>query len=140
MLSGPPLPLPPDFPMWQLLLLLESQAGTGAWFRGSSRYLRLYSRSTDRCADVLISRDLGLLLRRCGRILVQEGGKAVLLEGELLIQWRALQVVTATPYLPCRHRLKQLFPQAEIDDGGFHVPTRSCSPEAVLAECLIHGI
>lgn len=140
MLSGPPLPLPPAFPVWQLLLLLQSQAGTGAWFRGSSRCLRLYSRSTGCRADVLVSGDLGLLLRHCGRILVRDDGKAVLLESELLIQWRALQVVTATPYLPCRHHLQQLFPQAEIDDGGFHVPTRSCSPEAVLADCLIHGI
>jgi hypothetical protein len=89
---------------------------------------------------VLISGDLGLLLRRCAQVVVREDERAVLLESELLIQWRALQVVTATPYLPCPHRLTELIPNLEISDGGFHVPTRSCSPEAVLAECLIHGI
>jgi hypothetical protein len=89
---------------------------------------------------VLIAGDLGLLLQRCARVAVREGADVVLLESELLIQWRALQVVTGTPYLPCPHRLKELFPDSEIDDVGFHVPTRSCPPEAVLADCLTHGI
>jgi len=73
-------------------------------------------------------------------VVVREGENAVLLESELLIQWRALQVVTGTPYLPCPHRLKELFPDSKINDLGFHVPTRSCPPETVLAECVTQGI
>ena len=89
---------------------------------------------------VLISGDLGFLLRRCSEIAVREGSQPLVLESELLIQWRALQVVTGTPYLPGPERLKELFPQAEIDDLGFHVPTQSCAPEEVLANCVTHGI
>ena len=89
---------------------------------------------------MLIAGDLGLLLRHCTRVLIREGNHAVLLQSELLIQWRALQVVTATPYLPCPHRLKELFPDSEIDHHSFQVPIRRCPPEAVLADCLTHGI
>jgi hypothetical protein len=89
---------------------------------------------------VLIAGDLGLLLGQCARVVVRQGEQAVLLKSELLIQWRALQVVTATPYLPCAHRLKELFPDSAIDAHGFYVPTQSSSPEAVLAKCLTHRI
>ncbi|HET6836469.1 MAG TPA: hypothetical protein VFH24_00430 [Gemmatimonadales bacterium] len=89
---------------------------------------------------MLVAGDLGLLLRHCDKVVVREGAKAVLLESELLIRWRVLQVVTATPYLPCPHRLNGLFPGSEIHQHSFYVPTGSCPPEAVLAECLTHGI
>jgi hypothetical protein len=140
MFSGPPLPLPPDFPLRQLLLLLSSEHQAGAWFRGSTRSVRLHGRSNGCCSGVLLAPDLGFLLRLCSGVVVREGANAVLLDSELLIQWRALQVVTGTPYLPCPHRLKELFPDSEIDALGFQVPTRSCPPEAVLADCLTHGI
>lgn len=139
MCSGPPLPLPPDFPLGQLLFLIHAH-GSGAWVRGSTRKLRLYNRSGGFTSEVLLAGDLGLLLRRCAGVVVREGAEAVLLESELLIQWRALQVVTGTPYLACPHRLKELFPDSETDEHGFHVRTRSCPPEAVLADCLTHGI
>ncbi|HEX6435152.1 MAG TPA: hypothetical protein VFZ87_12965, partial [Gemmatimonadales bacterium] len=99
--------------------------------RGSTRRLRLYTRSSRRIADVLMAGDLGLLLSRCDKVVVRKGTQAALLESELLIQWRVLQVVTATPYLPCPHRLIGMFPSAEINQHGFQVPTGSCPPEAV---------
>jgi hypothetical protein len=89
---------------------------------------------------VLIAGDLGVLLRRCAWVVVREGFTAVLLESELLLRWRALQVITGMPYLPGPHRLRELFPDFEIDEAGFRVPTRNCPPEAVLAHCLTHGI
>ena len=140
MFPGPPLPLRPDLPLRQLRSVLSSERNVGAWFSGSARWLRLYARSPGWCSDVLISADLGFLLRRCNRVVVRQGLCAVLLECELLIQWRALRVVTAAPYLPCPERLQELFPGCEIHDTGFHVPTRNCPPEAVLAECLSEGI
>lgn len=139
MFLGPPLPLLPDFPVCRLTTLLDSRAEAGAWLRGT-RSIRLYARAGGRSSCVLIAGDLGVLIQRCAWIAVREGARAVLLSSELLLGWRVLQVVTGTPYLPCSHRLKELFPQLEIDDLGFRVPTESCPPEAVLAECLMHGI
>jgi hypothetical protein len=64
----------------------------------------------------------------------------VLVPTDLLIGWRALQVVTGTPYLSCPERLRVLFPEAAIDTAGFHIPTQCRSPEEVLAACLTHRI
>ena len=119
--------------------MLDSRAGAGAWLRGS-RSIRLYAQAGGRTSCVRIAGDLGVLIQRCTWIVVRERARAVLLSSEALLGWRALQVVTGTPYLPCPHRLKELFPEFEVDDSGFRVPTRSCPPEAVLAECLMHGI
>jgi hypothetical protein len=139
MFSGPPLPLLPSFPVHRLVPLLDSKAKAGAWLRGS-RILRLHTWAAGRNSEVLIAGDLGVLLQRCAWVIVREGASPVLLQSELLLGWRALQVVTGTPYLPGLHRLKELFPDSEVEDLGFRVPTRSCPPEAVLAECLTHGI
>lgn len=139
MFTGPPLPLLPDFPVYRLARLLDSRAEVGVWLRGT-RSIRLYARAGGRTFCVLIAGDLGVLIQRCRRIVVREGAWAVLLSSEVLLGWRALQVVTGTPHLPCPRRLKELFPELEVDDCGFRVPTRSCPPEAVLAECLMHGI
>jgi hypothetical protein len=89
---------------------------------------------------VLIAPDLGLLLRRCNRVVVRLGADPVLLETEVLIQWRALRVVTGNAYLPCPDQLRELFPDCETADTSFQVLTRNCSPEAVLAECLTRRI
>jgi hypothetical protein len=140
MFPGPPLPLRPDLPLWQLRSVASSQRNVGAWYSGSARWLRLYGRSTGWCSGLLVAADLGLLLRRCNRVVVRQGLHIVLLESEILIQWRALRVVTGIPYLPCPEWLQELFPGCEIDNTGFHVPTRNCPPEAVLAECLSQGI
>ncbi|HYF38911.1 MAG TPA: hypothetical protein VD930_04415 [Gemmatimonadales bacterium] len=140
MLPGSPLPLASDFLVRRLFPLLHPQLSTGAWLRGATNHLRLIVQGRDRAGQVLIAGDLGLLLGRCGWVIVRLGADAVRLKSELLIRWRALQVVTATPYLPCPHRIQHLFPDAEVDGRGFRVPTHSCSPEAVLAECLRQGI
>ncbi len=140
MFPGPPLPLRPDIPLWQLRSIVSTQRNVGAWYSGSARWLRLYGGSAGWCSGLLIAADLGLLLRRCSRVVVRQGLTIVLLESEVLIQWRALRVVTGIPYLPCPEWLQELFPGCEIDPTGFHVPTLKCPPEAVLAECLSQGI
>jgi hypothetical protein len=64
----------------------------------------------------------------------------MVLDAEAIIRWRVLQVITGTPYLPAPERLRELFPEAELDDVGFHIPITKCPPEEVLADCLTHGI
>jgi hypothetical protein len=62
------------------------------------------------------------------------------LDAEVVIRWRVLQVVTATPHLPCLERLNEMFPGAHLNSTGFEVAISSRSPEHFLAECLSHGI
>ena len=140
MFPGPPQPLLPTFTVRELLQLVSSKPGSGVWLRGAGRGFRLRIQSGGRCTPVSVGEDLGCLLGRCPTVLVREGPRAVLLPSELLLQWRVLQVVTATPYLPCPRTLKQLFPGSDIDQFGFLVPTQSCPPEIVLAECLAQRI
>jgi hypothetical protein len=108
--------------------------------RGAKHRLRVHSTSDNHLSPILVSADLGFLLSRCSRIAVREQTELVVLEAELLIQWRVLQVVTATPYLPCLSLLKEMFPGVRLNAAGFHVPTQSRSPEEVLADCMTHGI
>ena len=140
MFPGPPQPLLPRFPLQEVLQLLHTKPGSGVWLRGAGAGYPLRIHAGRRGTLVLVREDLGCLLGRCPTVLVREGNRAVLLPSELLLQWRALQVVTATPYLPCPHHLKKLFPGSEIDQLGFRVPTQRCSPEVVLAECLAQRI
>jgi hypothetical protein len=62
------------------------------------------------------------------------------LPSEAVIQWRALQVATATPYLPGLERMLVLFPRLEVMTGGFQVPLRAESAEDVLSRCVCEGI
>jgi hypothetical protein len=140
MFTGPPLPLPLDFPIQQLLALSHVHLGVGAWVRDGPRELRLRLTGAGRRSRVLISRDLGLLLRRCRRIVLREGSETVVLEPQVLIRWRALQVVTGTPCLPPPQVLREIFPEAYLEATGFSVPIQDHVPEEVLAECVTHGI
>jgi hypothetical protein len=141
MFTGPPLPLPLDFPIQQLLSLTHVHFGVGAWVRDGPRELRLRLTGAGRRSRVLISRDLGLLLRRCRSVALREGSEAVVLKADVLIRWRALQVVTGTPCLPHPGLLREIFPGAyAYTREGFSVPIQNDAPEEVLAECLTHGI
>jgi hypothetical protein len=64
----------------------------------------------------------------------------VILDVAVVIQWRALQVVTATPYLSGLERLTAQFPGLHPNPIGLLVPIPTRSPEEVLAECLAQGI
>jgi hypothetical protein len=137
---SPPVPLSPDFPVGQLVILAQARESVGAWFRGSNRRIHLRARSKGRYTGILIAGDLGFLLRCCTWVAVRQASEVLVLRSEVLIGWRALQVVTRTPFLLGAERLKQLFPAVDFDDVGFQVPTHHCPPEEVLAECLTHGI
>lgn len=140
MFSGPPLPLPHDFPLQRLVTLIHSKRDVGVWHRDAGHQHRLSITAAGRCIAVLIGGDLGALLRCCSQVLVREGSEPRLLDANVLIQWRALQVVTGTPYLPAGERLKEIFPGAHLNDDGFCLPTEGQPPEEVLADCLRHEI
>jgi hypothetical protein len=140
MLSGPPLPLPQDTPIQQLLAFARPPGTLGAWVRGAGHTLHLYEASAGASHRVLIGPDLGHLLSRCNRIALREGAHPVVLEADAVIRWRVLQVVTATPHLPSLERLNQMFPGAHLTSAGFEVAISSRAPEHILAECLTHGI
>ena len=89
---------------------------------------------------MVISDDLGVLLRSCGHVILREGSQPIVIDAAMVIQWRTLQVITATPYLPGLESLKAQFPEIQLHPAGLSVPIRAWSPEFVLAECLAHGI
>ena len=140
MLSGPPLPLPRDIPLHQLLACARHPGTLGAWVCGSVRTLHVYEARRQVARRLLIAPDLGHLLSRCDWIVLREGDHALVLEASAVIQWRSLQVVTATPFLPCPERLNQLFPGAEVEAAGFLVPLSNRAPELILSDCVRNGI
>ena len=140
MFLGPPLPLSPDLPLTELLAYARPPGPLGAWVRPCVRTLRVYHLSPLARGWVLASPDLGFLLARCNHVAVREGERLVVLEVETVIHWRALQVATATPYLPGLARLQALFPGLHATTSGFLVPVRKESPEEVLALCLEEGM
>lgn len=140
MFLGPPLPLSPDLPLSELLARARFPGPLGAWVRPCIRTLRVHQLSPPACRWVLASPDLGFLLTRCNHIAIREGERLVVLEAERVIHWRALQVATATPYLPGLARLQGLFPELHATASGFVVPVRKESAEEVLALCVEEGM
>jgi hypothetical protein len=140
MFLGPPLPLPPDTPLSRLLHLTRPPETLGAWTHGCTHQFRAYCTAAGGRRSVLVSADLGFLLGRCSRVALREGTQLVVLEVELLIQWRVLQVVTATPYLPGLERLRASYPGLQWVESAMLVPLRSQTPEEVLSSCLAEGI
>jgi hypothetical protein len=138
MFSGPPLPLAPEFRLKELMALGVNSTVLGVWMRGGRHVLRC--RLAGLNFGFLVSGNLGLLLGTCQQIVIREGSHARVLGAERLIQWRALQVVTGTPYLPNPDCLSQWFPGAVFHHGSFQVPLHCRGPEEVLADCLVHGI
>ncbi len=139
MFHGPPLPLSPDVPLSELLAFARPPRQLGAWIRGSISRLHVRRVPHD-SRTVLASSDLGFLLGRCGDVALREGDRTVVLASEAVIEWRALQIVTATPYLPGLDRLEGLFPGLRSTTRGFLVPVGKDSPEEVLALFLEEGV
>ena len=139
MFPGPPLPLSPDLPLSALLACVRPPGPLGAWLRDCRHRLRVYDTGGVN-PGLLVSPDLGFLLGRCSHIALRQGREPVVLEADVVIEWRTLQVVTATPYLPGVERLSARFPGLRPDPSGLLVPIRTRSPEEVLAECLAEGM
>lgn len=140
MFHGPPLPLSPDVPLSDLLAYSHPPGQLGAWIRGSTHRLHIHKVPPSWRCPVLASTDLGFLLGRCEEVAVREGERTIVLASEAVIQWRALQVATAMPYLPGLERLRAVFPQLRASWNGLQIPIPTQSPEEVLARCLAEGI
>lgn len=139
MFLGPLRPLPPDVRLCALLVDVCQGGTLGAWVSRCSPGQRVY-RAYDLSVSLLLNADLGFLLSRCARVVVREGERPVSLDADTIIQWRALQVATATPWLPGCERLVALFPGIERRAGGMLIPLRQRSPEEILAQCLASGL
>jgi hypothetical protein len=140
MFSGLLSPLSADLPLSQLLAHASVSEDLGAWIPGGVAVLRIYRVARVPRGRVLASSDLGFLVGRCSRIAVRQGQQVEVLAAEAVIQWRALQVATATPYLPGLERLRALFPELRSTASGLVVPIGGQSPEEVLARCLAEGV
>jgi hypothetical protein len=145
MFQGPLLPLSPDVTLRELLDHGGPPGEIGAWIRGGvcrlhMQRLHIHRIPSHSQCSVLASADLGFLLRRCGEVAVREGDGTIVLSSEMVIEWRALQVATATPYLPGLDRLEALFPGLRSTANGFLVPVAKRSAEEVLALCLEQGM
>ena len=140
MFAGAPLPLSPDFRLSHLLALNAPADPLGAWVSACRRRVLIYRVEQPTLRQVLASSDLGFLLGRCHQVAVREGRDVRVLASQAVIHWRALQVATATPYLPGLERMRALFPQLSVTDGGFRVPLHTESAEEVLARCVSEGL
>src|SRR3954462_8513237 len=90
MFSGPPLPLPSEFPLLQLIPLIHHRPPVGAWVRWAGAAPRLVILAKGRCAPVLIGEDLGRRLRGCSHGVLRAGAGPVARAAQELIRWRAL--------------------------------------------------
>jgi hypothetical protein len=131
MLPGAPCQLLPRVSLLAVLGHARPGELLGVWLRGCPRPLRLRAA---RCA-LLASADLGLLLRRCGRVAVREGGRIAALDAQRLIGWRTLQIVVGAPFLPGLEDLRMLFPDLRVTSGRIAVPLGLGSAEEALALC-----
>lgn len=139
MFSGPPLPLTPELPLRELLANAHPPGPLGVWVKPCGCTLRVHQLSSPG-RWILASSDLGFLLTRCNHVALREGKGLTVLRAERVIHWRAVQVATATPYLPGLARLQALFPGLVSTASGFLVPVGKESPEEVLALCIEEGL
>ena len=131
MLPGAPCQLLPRVSLLAVLAHARPGELLGVWLRGCPRPLRL--RAARRA--LLASADLGLLLRRCGRVAVRDGGRIAAFDAQRLIGWRTLQIVIGAPFLPGLEDLRVLFPDLRVTSGRIAVPLGLGSAEEALALC-----
>jgi hypothetical protein len=140
MFAGAPLPLSPDVPLSRLLALTSHADPLGAWV-GACRYrVRIYRLTQPTLRHTLASPDLGFLLRRCTQVAVRQDHHMIVLRSEEVLQWRTLQVATATVDSPGLERIRAVFPTLHPTRGGFQVPLRTGSAEEVLERCVSEGV
>jgi hypothetical protein len=141
MFAGAPLPLPPDVPLSRLLALTSRADLLGAWV-GACPYrgVRIYRLTHHNLGHALASQDLGFLLKRCTQVAVRQDSHVIVLPSREVVQWRTLQVATATVYLPGLERIRAVFPELRVTLGGFEVPLRTGSAEEVLVRCVSEGV
>jgi hypothetical protein len=129
-----PAPLPPSSPLALILATVRRGERVGAWVRGVGQRVRLGC-VAQLGIRLVVSADLGALLRRCDRIAVRRQGAPVLLPADELIGLRVLEVVLGLPYLPDTERLRTLYPGLRVHEGVLALPIGRDSPEEALGLC-----
>lgn len=139
-MSPAPTRLPSTVPIRELAALAGAGPGVfGIWVRSAGSRVRLYRLHLSG-HPVLVSSDLGNLLRQCRRVAVRQQGRIVALDITTLITWRVLQIITASPHLPELDRLQALLPELRVSGAGIRVPLGGRSAEEVLAACVAAGV
>jgi len=136
MLPGALSRLPPSFPLRRALAFAHPGELLGAWVRVCRWPLHLRAGG---CA-LLTGVDLGFLLRRCGRVVVRSGGRALALGAEQLIAWRTLQIAVGAPYLPELRELCEIYPGIRITRGRIALPIGLGDGASALAFCARAGL
>jgi hypothetical protein len=143
MLNGPLLPLLPEYPLAQLVGLIDTRDAReplGAWLAGVDGAISLCVTARGRCCRMLLSSDLGLLLARCTRVAVRQESQSHVLTTEAIMRLRTLEVGIAKGSAQHPERLQQIFPGTVLEGAGIRIPLQSVRPEVVLAECVTHGL
>jgi hypothetical protein len=131
MLPGAPSRLHSSFPLRRVLGLAHPGELLGAWVRVARWPLALRAGG---CA-LLAGNDLGYLLRRCGRVIVRHGHRAIVMDADRLIAWRTLQIVVGAPFLPQVQELRAIYPDLRVMGGRIALPLRLDGAEPALAAC-----
>lgn len=135
MFPGSPARIVPGWPLRGLLTLAGPGVILGVWLRGCIRPLALRCRGPYGTRHLLVSEDLGFLLRRCARVALRDGRLVRAVPAGALLGCRVLEIILATPYLPPPDQLRQLFPTARVREGVVALPLGLGSPEEALALC-----
>ena len=131
MLPGAPSRLPPSYPLRRALGYAHPGEPLGAWVRSVRWSLHLRAGG---CA-LLVATDLGYLLRRCRQVLLRVEQRPAVLTADTLIEWRTLQIVVGTPFLPPPHVARGIFPGLSLAHGRLSLRLGLDAPEAALAAC-----
>ena len=132
MFPGSPAPLPPGTPLRAVLALLPTGRTAGVWLRRCHRLGAVRTRGARR---LLLSQDLGALLRRCELIAVRHGGRPELFSAARLARCRLLAIVLGTPFLPPPRQLRELYPAMAAEPVLYTIPLGLGSAEEALAIC-----
>lgn len=140
MFPGSPARIHSRWPLRSLLPLAGASTALGVWLRGCVRPQAVRCRGPDGPCQLLISDDLGYLLRRCGRIALRDGSTVRVVAAGVLVGCRVLEIVLATPYLPPPDQLRRLFPAARVRESVIAVPLGLGSAEEALSLCAAESL
>lgn len=137
-----PCPLAPNHPLAAIAALAPNSELAGVWVRGICRLVgvRFFDKSRRCRSTLLLSADLGRLLRSCPSIVVRVGGQPLVMSADALIRVRALRIIAGVPYIPSAGALGALFPGARHTARVAEVPLCRWTAEEVLAACAGAGV
>lgn len=140
MFPGSPSQLRPGTPLVTVLRLAGPGESLGVWVKMVGPAVELAGSSRVGRNRLLLSGDLGFLLRRTGRVAVRDGEQVIVAPAERLIGWRALQIVLGAPYLPPPPQLRALFPGLRVKGPTISLPIGLGSAEEALAILAAEGV